>query len=83
MNCRLGPSPEGNYIDVEISLLDYEIMCKQTIDSNFCDCEGVDSFNIINSKQSDFTLEEFYVTKTITKEVLVEPETLDFKNESN
>ena len=42
MNCKLGPNPDGKYITVEISILDYEIMCKQTVNTEFCDCQEAD-----------------------------------------
>ena len=28
LKCTLGPNEQGGFIDVEISLMDYEIMCK-------------------------------------------------------
>lgn len=35
LDCKFGP----NEIEIEISLMDYEIMCKYTVDRNFCQCE--------------------------------------------
>ena len=32
LKCKLGPNDRGEYISVDISLMDYEIMCKQTED---------------------------------------------------
>ena len=48
--------------------MQYEIMCKQTVDKNFCDCE-TDNLQQVNAKAVDDVLTEIYVTKYITKEV--------------
>ena len=44
MNCKLGPTPTGSFLDLQMSLMDYEIMCKQAVEGSegtkFCDCEN-------------------------------------------
>lgn len=39
MNCLIGPTPTGDYFTIEITYLEYETMCKQAVDENFCNCE--------------------------------------------
>ena len=61
--------------------MDYEIMCKQTEDKDFCDCE-TEKVKLIDKSAQDNVLEEFYISRTVTKEVYIEPEPLDFEKES-
>ena len=83
LSCKLGPNLQGRYITVDISLLDYEIMCKQTVDTEFCDCDGTEEIKIVSQDATIDTLKEFYITKTITKEVRVESDAMDLEYESN
>ena len=76
IDCKLGPDPRGNYIQMKISMMDHEIMCKQTVDENFCNCnaEDLEEIKIISTLSIENVLEEFYTGETITKEVIVEVE---------
>ena len=39
INCRFGPDEvTGEYVEAEITLQSYELMCKNT-DAQFCDCD--------------------------------------------
>jgi len=66
---------------VKIAILDYEIMCKQTVD--FCNCE-TGSIEISDVEAAANVLNEVYITRTVTKEVYVEDdELLNIEDESN
>ena len=79
LSCRLGPNSQGQYIDVEIDLVDYEIMCKQAVDEKFCDCQ-TGSLRLVNENAAEKVREEVYVSKITREDKEMK---LDFKDESN
>ena len=85
IDCSFRPTLTGPTIQVKISLIDYEIMCKQTVDEDFCECEmDAITSKVVNETSKELTIDEFLVTKTVIKEVYVERDgKLNLENESN
>lgn len=84
IDCKFKPGPDAPMISVQLTLIDYEIMCKQTVDENFCQCETNTLYDATNDVTTENTLDEFFVTKTITEKVYLEDDgRLDFKKGSN
>ena len=61
--------------------MQFETLCKHTIDEDFCKCE-TDKLEIVDENAMENVFREFQVTKYITREVEA-PDTLSISKESN
>ena len=69
IDCLIAGS-NGKSVEMQITFADYEIMCKQAIDEDFCQCDtrGIDMASQDQTTISS-TIDEIYEANNITKEV--------------
>ena len=63
LKCQIDPAGDGNYIQMEIKLVDYEIMCKYVAVDDFCRCE-TDGIEVIDEAAVGQVYDEFFITRT-------------------
>ena len=84
IDCKFKPGADAPVVSVQISLIDYEIMCKQTVEENFCDCDTSQLGISVNDKTLEDTLSQFFVTRTVTETVYLDDDgKLDLAKQSN
>ena len=59
IDCQFGPNSSGKFITFQVSLIEYEIMCRQTEDAEFCNCETT-GLEVINDRATESVYNELY-----------------------
>lgn len=82
IDCKIWSSNANRYVTLKMSLIEYEMMCARAVDESFCQCE-TGGLKLDDESAAQNVVNEVYITRTVTKEILVDDDSLSVEKESN